>query len=328
MNLKRFCTRFREMRTCYVGSKVSFLDKIFYAVDYVFAFIIHGASISDYFAYGFYKLRYKGRKEYITYRRYHVIQNKCNKVSDRCLCREKNKFNELFKEFLGRDWIDVNNVDEMLFISFCHKYPVIFIKEINGYRGIGTRKIETENLNAKDLYNELISDINSHYIAEEQITQISELANFHPWSINTIRIVTVYDTINDKVHIMNARLRMGNKKNNVDNFHFSGIGANINIETGIIDTIGYDAHNNTYIVHPITGKQIIGAQIPYWEECKTFVERAARHIPSVRYIGWDIVIQSGGHFLLIEGNDNADHDFQQLHNCGLWKQYQSIIKRF
>ena len=56
MNLKRFCTRFREMRTCYVGTKVSFLDKIFYAVDYVFAFIIHGASISDYFAYGFYKL--------------------------------------------------------------------------------------------------------------------------------------------------------------------------------------------------------------------------------------------------------------------------------
>lgn len=52
----------------------------------------------------------------------------------------KNKFNELFKEFLGRDWIDVNNVDEMLFISFCHKYPVIFIKEINGYRGIGTVK--------------------------------------------------------------------------------------------------------------------------------------------------------------------------------------------
>ena len=60
-------------------TKVSFLDKIFYAVDYVFAFIIHGASISDYFAYGFYKLRYKGRKEYITYRRYYVIQNKCNK---------------------------------------------------------------------------------------------------------------------------------------------------------------------------------------------------------------------------------------------------------
>ena len=64
----------------------------------------------------------------------------------------------------------------------------------------------------KDLYNELISDINSHYIAEEQITQISELANFHPWSINTIRIVTVYDTINDKVHIIECSFTNGEQK--------------------------------------------------------------------------------------------------------------------
>lgn len=328
MKLKKISARFREMRLTYIGTEVSFIQKLFYIVDYVFAFIVQGASISDYFAYGFYKLRYNGRKEYITYRRYHIIQDKCNKASDRCLCREKNKFNDLFKEFLGRDWIDINNVNEQQFVSFCNKYSVVFIKEIEGYRGIGTRKVETKNLNAKELYNELIADVNSHYIAEEQITQNSELAAFHPWSINTIRIVTVYDTINDEVHIMNARLRMGNKKNNVDNFHFDGIGANINVETGIIDTIGYDTHNNIYIVHPITGKQIIGFQIPYWEECKAFVSRVAKHIPTVRYIGWDIVIQDNGHFLLIEGNDNADHDFQQLHNRGLWKQYQSIIKKF
>ena len=118
MNLKKISTRFREMRLIYVGTEISFVQKLFYMTDYVFAFIIHGASISDYFAYNFYKLRYNGRKEYITYRRYHVIQNKCNKVSDRCLCREKNKFNKLFKEFLGRDWIDINNVDETQFVSF------------------------------------------------------------------------------------------------------------------------------------------------------------------------------------------------------------------
>ena len=238
MMILKFLTRFSEMRRIYIGDNVSPVCKVYYYADWFLSYFIHGASISDYFAYGFYKLRYNGRREYITYRRYHVIQNKCNKVSDRCLCREKNKFNKLFETFLGRDWIDVNNINEMQFVSFCHKYPVVFIKEINGYRGIGTRKIETEKLNAKDLYNELVSDVNSHYIAEEQITQISELAEFHPWSINTIRIVTVYDTIDDEVHIMNARLRMGNKKNSVDNFHFSGIGANINIETGIIDTIG------------------------------------------------------------------------------------------
>lgn len=328
MNLKKFSARFREMRSNYIGPKFSFVQKLFYMVDYVFAFIIHGASISDYFAYGFYKLRYNGRKEYITYRRYHVIQNKCNKISDRCLCREKNKFNNLFKEFLGRDWLDINNSNEMQFVSFCRKYPVIFIKEINGYRGIGTRKVETENLNAKKMYDELISDTDSHYIAEEQITQIRELSDFHPWSINTIRIVTLFDNKNDKVHIMNARLRVGNEKNSVDNLHFGGIGANIDISTGIINSEGRDAKNKIYISHPITGKVFPGFEIPYWKDCITYIEKAARLLPTVRYVGWDVVIKENGTFLLIEANDNADHDFQQLFCGGLWKQYKSIIQKF
>lgn len=161
---------------------------------------------------------------------------------------------------------------------------------------------------------------------EEQISQIQDLAEFHPWSINTIRIVTLYDTVKDTVHIMSARLRIGNKKNSVDNFHFYGIGANINIETGLIDSVGYDAYNKTYLVHPITKKQIIGFQMPYWNECKDFAVNVAKRIPTVRYIGWDIVMQENGHFVLIEGNDNADHDFQQLHYMGLWKQYKSVLK--
>ena len=326
MNLKRLCGRFREMRTVYVGTDVSFFGKFFYVLDYIVAFIVHGASISDYFAYGFYKLRYNGRKEYITYRRYHIIQDKCNLSSDRCLCRDKNKFNELFKDFLGRDWIDVNNTTEERFISFCNQYPVVFIKEINGYRGIGTRKIETKKQDVRKIYINLISDKRAHYIVEEQISQIQDLAEFHPWSINTIRIVTLYDTVKDTVHIMSARLRIGNKKNSVDNFHFYGIGANINIETGLIDSVGYDEYNKTYLVHPITKKQIIGFQMPYWNECKDFAVNVAKRIPTVRYIGWDIVMQENGHFVLIEGNDNADHDFQQLHYMGLWKQYKSVLK--
>ena len=122
MNLRKFCIRFREMRDTYVGTNVSFIKKLFYVMDYICAFIIHGASISDYFAYGFYKLRYNGRKEYITYRRYHIIQNKCNSLSDRKLCRDKNRFNELFQDSLGRAWIDLNNTSENEFISFCNQF--------------------------------------------------------------------------------------------------------------------------------------------------------------------------------------------------------------
>lgn len=328
MNLKKCLNRFSVMRSRYIGVEISFGRKIFLVVDYLFALIIHGASISDYFAYGFYKLRRNGRKEYITYRRFHTILNKCNRMSDRNLFRDKSKFNNIFSKYLGRDWIDVDKIDMKQFVLFCQSHPVIFIKESCGYRGIGTRKIETREINTEDLYKSLIMDGTSHYIAEEQISQIGILSDLHPWSINTIRIVTVYDTVKDEVFIMNARLRIGNKKNSVDNFHFDGIGANIDVETGIIDTVGYDVYNNLYLKHPLTGKQIVGFQIPYWEESKKFVKEVAKSVPTIKYVGWDLVLQEKGNLLLIEGNDNADHDFQQLHNKGLWNEYKSIITRF
>lgn len=327
MLLIRLRKRFYEMMHTYIGTKVSWYNVCFYSIDYVFSLIIDGASISDYFAYGFYKLRRNGRKEYITFKRYHKIQNICNPIKgNREICRNKVKFNNRFKDFLGRDWLDVTNSSYEDFYSFILKHDIVFIKETLGFRGIGTTKYETEKIeDIKTLYNELHNDKNAHYVAEEKITQIDSLSEFHPWSVNTIRIVTVYNDVTDEVHFMNARLRMGNKKNSVDNFHFDGIGANINIESGIIDSVGYDVHNQTYIVHPETGKQIIGFKIPYWNECKKFAEKAARNIPEVRYIGWDIVIKENGEFLLIEGNDNADHDFQQLYNKGLWKDYKLIL---
>ena len=326
--LKKLLERFDLMMLTYVGTSTSY-RKSLYVIDYLFAYIFYGASISDYFAYGFYKLRRSGRNEYITYRRYHKIQNICNSHSeDREICRNKVNFNNRFNDFLGRDWIDISKSTYEEFECFIFNHEVIFIKEITGFRGVGTKKyMASEIKDIHNFYDTLKSDVNARYIAEEKISQNRELSEFHPWSVNTIRIVTVYDNNNDTVYFMNARLRMGNKKNHVDNFHFDGIGANINLSTGIIDTIGYDVHNTTYTHHPETGKQIIGFQIPFWTQCLQFAEMAARSLPEVRYVGWDIVIKDDGNFILIEANDNADHDFQQLHNKGLWREYKQILKQ-
>ncbi len=328
MTITQFKKRFNEMMHTYIGDEISIYKKCFYLVDYVFSLIIDGASISDYFAYGFYKLRRNGRNEYITFRRYHKIQNKCNKKEDRIICRNKSIFNKHFSDFLGREWIDLKNADLKTFEYFLNTKPVVFIKEVNGYRGVGVSRLETNEVNIQDLYNDLTRDQSFHYIVEEEITQISSLKKFHPWSINTIRIVTLYDSVNDDVYVINARIRMGNHKNSVDNLHYGGIGANIDILTGIINTEGRDSKNNKYVYHPITGVQIVGFQIPFWNECIEYAKKVARHIPSVRYIGWDIVIKEDGSFILIEANDNADHDFQQLFCGGLWSKYKSIMKNF
>lgn len=326
MNISYITHRFKQMERDYAGNNISLPKRIWYVIDYLFAALFQGASISDYFAYGFYKLRPSGRNEYITYRRFHKILHIANNPQDIHLCRNKIDFNNHFSDILGRNWLDLNTATMQDISAFVHKYPVFFIKDILGFRGDGVKRIESDKINIETFFKNKLSQSGTHYIVEEPLTELDTIQEFHPWSINTIRIVTLYDTTTDIVHFMNARIRIGNKHNNVDNFHYNGIGANIDVATGIIDSVGYDTHNNTYILHPITNKQILGFQIPQWSQCLSFIEGAARRLPSIRYIGWDLVIKKDGTLCLIEANDNADHDFQQLHNKGLWKEYKNFLK--
>lgn len=325
MKISYIYNRFHQMKDDYIG-KTSFFRTCWLWLGWINNVILYGASISDYFAYGFYKMKYSGKQEYITYRRYHKILRKANNPNDIDICRSKIHFNNYFSDLLGREWIDMNRTNREQVAMFLEKYPVFFKKEILSFRGIGVQKIEAKNINIDTFIADCKKDNMCHFILEEPLQEYAELTEFHPWSINTIRVVTLFDTTNDKVHFMNARLRMGNHKNNVDNFHFGGIGANIDIETGLINGVGYDTNNKTYLKHPLTGKTIIGFQIPFWEECKTYIEKAARRMPTVRYVGWDLVIKADGSLCLIEANDNADHDFQQLHNKGLWKEYKTILQ--
>lgn len=325
MTLKKLINRFCEQESIYIGGNVSVSKHYFYLIDWFFAYLFYGASISDYFGFAFYEKRRTGRKKYITYRKYKKIQRCCNDLKSIEICRNKKKFNMFFSDYVGREWIDVDSVSFVDFEAFVRQHKTVFLKEINGFRGNNVRKLISAQVDCEVLFRDLRSNFTSHYILEEEIKQISSLSDFHPWSINTIRIVTLFDSQKNVVHIMNARIRIGNNKNSVDNLHYGGIGANIDIESGVVNSMGRDARNNWYVFHPITHKQIVGFQVPFWSECIDYVNKAARLLPTVRYVGWDIVIQDTGKFLLIEANDNADHDFQQFFGGGLWGAYKSII---
>ncbi len=94
-------------------------------------------------------------------------------------------------------------------------------------------------------------------LLEECITQHHELSEFNPTSVNTLRIVTVLCPDNN-VKIMTADLRLGRKGKVADNFHHNGIASLIDVDTGIIYTMGIDKNRRRYIVHPDSKKQIIG----------------------------------------------------------------------
>ena len=327
MTIKRFFDRFNQLYSTYIAKdgRQNPFAKVWYLTDYFFSYIFQGASLNDYFAYCFYKLRPCGRREYITYRRYHRIMSICNDPGDIKYFRDKSEFNRVFKACLGRENIDLNLATPEEFRAFFEMYKEIFVKEVRGFRGNSVKLYSLKDVNPDKLYADLKSESGRHYVAENRLREHPALSAFHPASINTLRLVTVYDDKKDQVHIMSARIRIGNKGNYVDNFHFEGIGANIDIDSGIICSVGYNARDEEFLVHPMTGKQIMGFQVPDWQECKAFVEQCARVVKTVRYVGWDVVPQENGGFALIEGNDNADHDFQQMHYHGMWPEYKELL---
>lgn len=329
MTVKLFITRFNQLYSTYIGKgKVRpSIAKLWYFIDYCFAFLCQGASLNDYFAYAFYKLRPSGRREYITYRRYHKIMRVCNDPVDIKYFRDKSEFNNVFRNNLGRESIDLNETTQEEFGSFFARHKDIFVKEVLGFRGNSVKLYSLADTDPDELFKALKSDSGSHFVAENRLFEHPALAEFHPASINTLRLVTVYDDKKDEVHFMSARIRIGNKGNYVDNFHFDGIGANIDMETGVINSVGYNAQDKEFLFHPMTGKQIMGFRIPGWQDCKDFVEQCARVVKTVRYVGWDVVPLENGGFALIEGNDNADHDFQQMHYHGMWPEYKKLLKQ-
>ena len=134
------------------------------------------------------------------------------------------------------------------------------------------------------------------------------MASLCPTSVNTCRIATL---LGDKQQgIVYAFLRIGNGKV-MDNVDCGGMAARIDLESGTLKTVGADKAGNTYTQHPITGTEIIGFTIPYWEEAKQMCLEAAQKVPQMRFVAWDVAITPDGP-TFIEGNSFPSHAVPQF----------------
>ena len=188
------------------------------------------------------------------------------------------------------------------FVSFLKKHRKIVIKPCNSRAGAGLRIVEyTTDADAVELFSKIESDM----LCEEYVYQHSAIAALNPSSLNTIRIVTIYD--GHSFQILSAALKMGGSADSIaDNLHRNGLAAGIHLESGIIHTFGRDYANHIFTHHPVTGTQIIGIQIPHWEVVKETVKRAHLKMPAKPYIGWDVAITQTG-VEIIEANIMPGH---------------------
>ena len=121
---------------------------------------------------------------------------------------------------------------------------------------------------------EFFRDIKKEMLCEEYIHQHKAMNSLNPSSVNTLRIVSMrHDEHN--IEIISATLKAGSTVNSfTDNLYGGGIVAEVDVESGIVSTFGFDKKNNRYTHHPVTQTQFIGFNIPNWLDVITLVKKA------------------------------------------------------
>ena len=218
----------------------------------------------------------------------------------------KTFFNEKFNQYVKRDYLDVKESTLEEFRAFVTKHPKFFGKPRAGTGGYGAGIWEVKE-DVEALFDEC-KDLK--LIIEEIVKQHEEIAKFNADTLNTARIYTLLKS-DDEAIVTLASIRMGRKGNSVDNFHSGGVGALVDIETGIVLTEGIDLNGSRWSKHPDSLLEIKGFQLPLWNEAICAVKEAAKLMPEIRHIGWDIAFTAAGEIEFMEGNTKSNFHIPQ-----------------
>lgn len=331
-NIKYIFKRLKTIDWKAMGDKINSIhektgkSRISLFLDMQDCAVKYGAGYMDYDLFEMYNLNKEQRDTYITRGRNDAIVAKYNDKSYFHVLENKDEFNEIFKDYIKRDWVKVKETPKEEVIKFMEKHNVFMAKPIDGGCGHGIEKINTQDYNSlEELYN-YVSRENTNFELEEVIIQHPDVSNIYPGSINTVRVVTILTTEDGKSyislpeeerkkaklvpHIICAYFRIGNGKF-VDNFNSGGMVAPVDEKTGIVADRAIDKKKNLYEKHPQTGALIKGFKFPDWEKALKMCEEATKVVPEMGYVGWDVCFTPNGP-IFVEGNEFPGHDIYQL----------------
>lgn len=269
-------------------------SKLFLFIDILICFMFYGAGYHDYYYYEFYNLKYKDRKTILTRVKNNKIIKEFNNKEYADVFENKSIFMETFKNYVKRDFINLDDEDK--FIEFFKKHKRIVLKPLDETGGTGVELIEYTNIkDAKDAYNKALK--NKQLLAEELVIQHDDLNKLYSETVNTLRVFTFYNNGEPKVVYSILKIGRGKLK---DNFASGGMYVQLNNE-GVVISAAIDSVDREFEEHPITKVKFRGFKVPLFDEVISLTTEAAKVIREVGYIGWDVAITKNGP-LLIEGN--------------------------
>lgn len=296
------------------GSRFSIL------CDMIYCKLRYHAKVEEYLAYRLYDYRHCYRKNFLF--KYHQ-QRLYRKVNEILNTKFKYSFYQLIPDMFQREIILAPACGEDAFLDFLRRHQRMVIKPNKGSCGIDVCLIEYENdQQALDFFRKLKIDV----ICEEYIRQHPVMMALNPSTVNTIRVVSLRHSETD-VEILSATLRCGARNDTIiDNLNKGGVGAAVDVETGIVSTFGKDYKLRTYSHHPLTGVQIIGLQIPNWEKAMDLLKRAHARLPENRILGWDIAITETGADIVEANSAPAPRSIQMIDGKPKGEKILKILK--
>jgi hypothetical protein len=288
-------------------AKNSNKSKLYIKIDIFINFLTRGIGYTDYFRGDYINLTKKEKDTFITTKSFYKIIKYLNNEKYEALLNDKLVFNKYFNEYIKRDYINLRECTVKDFEKFLLNKEVVFAKTPIGEGGHGVSKIVIKDYsNKKKLYNTLVK--RKQYLVEEAIIQSKDLNEINPNVVNSFRIVTLYK--DNEAYVINNALRINQDDTDVigctNDLYFS-----LN-EDGIIDSNVIDDYANVYETHPLTGKKFSEVKIKGVKEAFEMCKQAAKKIPEVRYIGWDVAFTENGP-VIVEGNEYPGYGLLQFY---------------
>lgn len=275
------------------------------------AVLKYNISLLEYFQFHFYKLTHTEKANWAGTGYMYEYQKVMNPIKERFILDDKRIFFKEYRQFFHHQSVSREQLTgDIQLLQNLLKDPEkkLVFKSSDGNCGIGVKIYAVHQLAGKDIVK--FMEEKKFDLIEEFVIQHPVLNSLSPSAVNTIRIFTQLDK-NLEVHFLGCRLRIS-VNSPVDNMAAGNMAAAIDEITGIVIGPGVysDITKGDEIKHPVTGVQIVGFQIPFWQETLDMIKAAAVLQPQNRSIGWDVVITEKGPGL-IEGN----HDWCKL----LWQ---------
>ncbi|MEX8031646.1 sugar-transfer associated ATP-grasp domain-containing protein [Microbacterium sp. 20-116] len=267
--------------------------------DMLFQAGVKNVGFQDYIDYDFAILTPAERATYMTHPVSNQISQKYDHPDYRGLFQDKVEFDRTFSEFLRREWmvVDADNADELR--AFTERLGTIVTKEPVGQAGTGVHRYHAAEVEDWEQFHRGLLE-RGEILVEEVIRQHDDLAAVCPGTVNTTRVTAFFD--GDKTHILAMAQKFGRGAVS-DQMTFGGFYTMLD-ENGHALGAGYDSHGHVHELHPDSGARIADFQLPMIDDVKAFVDRVARVVPQVQYVGWDIVVGPDGP-VLVEGNWGA-----------------------